>query len=456
MKKNRALFLTAVASGTMLNPLNSSMIALALHSIQKDFNLSFSTVSWLISSFYLASAVAQPVTGKIGDIFGRKKTFLTGLIIVAFSALGAPLASTFMMLLVMRLFQSIGSSAIYPSGMALIRDHIKDRQASALAVLSIFASAMVALGPTIGGFLIVLGNWPAIFWVNFPFIILSFLLGWYLFPKDRKQDKSHMKELLSHLDFLGIGYFAAGMVFFLWFLLSFDVKVHYLSGIVGIIFFGLFAWRELRVKEPFIDIRIFRIHPKLSMIYIQFIILNIFFYCLFFGLPSYFQEGMGLSVELSGLLMLFMSGISIIISSVTGKWIDRTGVNQPIMVGAFISIIGALAFMLFFVQSSYLGIGFILSIMGLSYGIGNVVLQVAMVKESPKEIIGTTSGLFQTCRYLGSILASIILGLIFGKGITAESMKIIGEVLLITGIISFLMSLWFSRETLNFRKMRHI
>ncbi|MFL6560129.1 MAG: MFS transporter, partial [Bacillus sp. (in: firmicutes)] len=118
--------------------------------------------------------------------------------------------------------------------------------------------------------------------------------------------------------------------------------------------------------------------------------------------------------------------------------------------------IGALAFMLFFVQSSYLGIGFILSIMGLSYGIGNVVLQVAMVKESPKEIIGTTSGLFQTCRYLGSILASIILGLIFGKGITAESMKIVGEVLLITGIISFLMSLWFSRETLNFRKMRHI
>ncbi|MBV7504686.1 MFS transporter [Bacillus sp. sid0103] len=456
MKKNRALFLTAVASGTMLNPLNSSMIALALHSIQKDFHLSFSTVSWLISSFYLASAVAQPVTGKIGDIFGRKKTFLTGLIVVALSALGAPLASTFLMLLIMRLLQSLGSSAIYPSGMALIRDHIKDRQASALAVLSIFASAMVALGPTIGGFLIVLGNWPAIFWVNFPFIILSFLLGWYMFPKDIKKDKSQMKELFSHLDFLGIGFFAAGMVFFLWFLLSFDENIHFLSGIVGIIFFGLFTWRELRVKEPFIDVRIFRIHPKLSMVYIQFILLNIFFYCLFFGLPSYFQEGMGLSVELSGMLMLFMSGVSIIISSVTGKWIDRTGINQPIMVGAFISIIGALAFMLFFVHTSYLGIGIILSIMGLSYGIGNVVLQVAMVKESPREIIGTTSGLFQTCRYLGSILASIILGLIFGEDITAESMKMIGEVLVITGIISFLMSLWFSRETFNFRKMRHV
>ena len=172
-------------------------------------------------------------------------------------------------------------------------------------------------------FLIVWGNWPAIFWVNFPFIILSFLLGWYMFPKDIKQNKAHMKKLFSNLDFLGIGYFAAGMVFFLWFLLSFEGKIHYLSGVVGIIFFGLFVLRELRVKEPFIDIRIFKTHPKLSMVYIQFIFLNIFFYCLFFGLPSYFQEGLGLSVEMSGLLMLFMSGISIIISSITGKWIDR-------------------------------------------------------------------------------------------------------------------------------------
>jgi MFS family permease len=456
MKKKRALFLTAVASGTMLNPLNSSMIALALHSIQKDFQLSFSTVSWLISSFYLASAVAQPVTGKIGDIFGRKKTFLTGLILVALSALFAPLSSTFLMLLLMRLFQSIGSSAIYPSGMALIRDHIKDRQASALAVLSIFASAMVALGPTIGGFLIVWGNWPAIFWVNFPFILISFLLGWYMFPKDIKQDKARTKELFSHLDFLGIGFFAAGMVFFLWFLLSFETKIHYFSGLAGIIFFALFVWRELRVKDPFIDIRIFKTHPKLSMIYIQFIFLNIFFYCLFFGLPSYFQEGLGLSVELSGLLMLFMSGVSIFISTLTGKWIDKKGVMQPIVIGAFLSVIGGITFTLFFIDATYVGIGIILSIMGLSYGIGNVVLQVAMVKESPKEIIGTTSGLFQTCRYLGSIFSSIILGIIFGEDITAENMKIIGEVLIIIGLISFLMSLWFSRETIKFGKIRHV
>ena len=455
MKKNRALFLTAVATGTMLNPLNSSMISLALHSIQKDFHLSFTTVSWLISSFYLASAVAQPVTGKIGDLIGRKKTFITGLILVAISAIAAPLSSTFLILLLMRLIQSIGSSAIYPSGMALIRDNIKERQASALAVLSIFASAMTALGPTLGGFLIVWGDWPAIFWVNFPFILISFLLGWYMFPRDSKKDKASWQGLFSQLDLVGIGLFAAGMVFLLWFLLSFEAKIQYLSGILGILFFGLFAWRELQVKEPFIDIRIFKSHPKLSWVYLQFIVLNIFFYCLFFGLPSYFQDELQFSVEKSGILMLFMSGMSIIISPITGKWIDKKGVHQPILTCSFLLIFGAIVLTLFFVGASFWQIGFILMLLGLSYGIGNVVLQVAMLKESPKAIIGTTSGLFQTSRYLGSILSSIVLGLIFGKEISADNMKILGLVLIVTGLLSFILSLWFSGPNLKTTKIKH-
>ncbi|OIK15630.1 MFS transporter [Bacillus sp. MUM 116] len=456
MKKNRALFLTAVASGTMLNPLNSSMISLALTSIQKDFHLSFTTVSWLISSFYLASAVAQPVTGKIGDLIGRKKTFIAGLFLVAFSAFTAPFSTTFLMLLMMRLIQSIGSSAIYPSGVSLIRDNIKDKQASALSVLAIFASAMTALGPTLGGFLIVWGDWPAIFWVNVPFLLISLLLGWYMFPKDPQKKKENMRELLSHLDLLGIGLFAGGMVFLLWFLLSFESKIHFVSGIAGVLFILLFIWRELHVKVPFIDVRIFKTHRRLSWVYLQFIVLNIFFYCLFFGLPLYFQNALHLSVEKSGIFMLFMSGMSIIISPITGKWIDKTGLNQPIVLGALLSVVGAVIMSLFFIKASvWWQIGLILALLGLSYGIGNVVLQVAMLKESPKEMLGTTSGLFQTCRYLGSILSSIVLGLIFGKGITTENMEILGVVLICIGAVSFAMSLWFTGFKMRSVKVGH-
>ena len=128
-RKSRGLFLSAVATGAMLNPLNSSMIALAIPNIQRDFDLSYVTVSWLISSFfYLASAVTQPIAGRLGDLIGRRKMFLGGLILVAISALGAPLAPAFAILLLMRLFQAVGSGAVYPAGIGMVRDHIHEKQ----------------------------------------------------------------------------------------------------------------------------------------------------------------------------------------------------------------------------------------------------------------------------------------------------------------------------------------
>ncbi|MGQ5177852.1 MFS transporter [Bacillus halotolerans] len=442
-KKSRAVFLTAVASGTMLNPLNSSMISLALHSIQHEFHLSFTTVSWLISSFYLASAVAQPVTGKLGDLIGRKSLFLFGLILVAVSAIGAPFAPTFMTLLVMRLFQSVGSSAIYPSGVGLIRSHIHERQASALAVLSIFASAMTALGPTVGGFLIVWGGWPAIFIVNLPFIILSFLLGMYMFPKDKKKGVG-IRAVIRQLDVPGILLFAGGIILLLSFLLSFSTSPHASEGVIGVILLVAFVWRELKTEKPFIDVRLFKTQRSLSAVYVQFILLNVFFYCLFFGLPSYFQDEMHLSVQTSGLFMLFMSGMSIAVSPITGKWIDRSGVIKPILAGALLMTAGAVLLTVFFISVPVIGKGLILSLLGIGYGLGNVALQAAMLKTSPSDMVGTTSGLFQTCRYLGSILSSVILGLLFGKEITVAHFDIMGMILIAVGALSLFMALRFA------------
>jgi len=78
-----SLLILTIGLGTLLNPLNSSMISVALTRLQNEFELSFADASWLISIFYLASAVGQPVMGKLSDMFGAKKLFISGLIIVA-------------------------------------------------------------------------------------------------------------------------------------------------------------------------------------------------------------------------------------------------------------------------------------------------------------------------------------------------------------------------------------
>ncbi|WP_151681743.1 MFS transporter [Weizmannia acidilactici] len=437
----RTVFLTAIASGTMLNPLNSSMISLALHSIQKDFHLSFPTVSWLISSFYLASAVAQPVTGKIGDMIGCKKIFLAGLLLVAVSAFGAPLAPAFFVLLVMRLFQSIGSSAIYPSGVALIRKHIHENQASALAVLSIFASAMTALGPTVGGLLIGIGGWPSIFLVNFPFIAVSLLLGWFMIPKDLAKKGATLKNVTHQLDWAGIFLFATGLVLLLYFLLTLETAVRWWAAISGTVLLALFILYELKSKTPFIDVRFLARHPSLTIVYVQFIVLNLFNYCLFFGLPSFFQDGLHFSVHTSGLMMLFMSGASILVSLASGKWIDAVGTAGPIRIGALTMIAGSVLMALFFVNAPVWLMGIILFILGIGYGIGNVALQAAMLEESPENMVGTSSGLFQTCRYLGSILSSVVLGIVFASQITPAKFLLLGIILIAVSVASFLISI---------------
>ncbi|MGE6630321.1 MFS transporter [Bacillus sp. NPDC077027] len=444
-RENRKIFLTAVAFGTMLNPLNSSMISLALHQIQHDFHLSFTTVSWLISTFYLASAVTQPVSGRIGDgLISRRTLFLFGLVLVAISAICAPFAPTFEILIVIRLLQAIGSSAIYPSGVGLIRDHVKERQASALAVLSVFASAMTALGPTLGGFLITFGGWSAIFLVNLPFIFISFGLGLFMFPKGKKKEGIRVKVALRTLDLPGMLLFTLCIVLLLSFLLSLSGGIQYAQGVLCLLSGGAFIWWELKIDHPFIDIRLFRSQKRLSTVYLQFIVLNIFFYCLFFGLPSYFQDELGWHVEITGLFMLCMSGVSIIISPITGKWIDLGDERHPILASSVLMLAGASAMTFFFIPAPLVGKGVILSLLGLSYGIGNVALQSAMLNASPGHMIGTSSGLFQTCRYLGSILSSAVLGMLFGKEIAGAHFERLGWILVFISLLGIGVSLYFS------------
>ena len=91
------------------------------------------------------------------------------------------------------------------------------------------------------------------------------------------------------MDLLGILFFAVGVIGLLLFLLSFKTKVDYVSGIIGVVFLLLFGRHELKTKIPFIDIRLFRYNPKLSLVFMQYIVVNFIYYSLFFGMSSYFR-----------------------------------------------------------------------------------------------------------------------------------------------------------------------
>src|SRR5262244_1177607 len=177
---------SAVLAGTLLNPLNSSMIAVVLALIQADFRISMATASWLLSSFALAAAVAQPVMGRLADLFGPRRIFCIGLLLVGVASVLAPLAPAFGWLIACRMLQAFGTSAAYPAGLAIMRAGDPQGQAPAgtLGAINITSSVSVALGPVLGGFLAAHAGWPAIFLVNVPLTVVGLLLAWRWLPAD--------------------------------------------------------------------------------------------------------------------------------------------------------------------------------------------------------------------------------------------------------------------------------
>src|SRR5690625_293249 len=191
--KHEKWIILAVSIGVILNPLNTTMITVALPAIQADFNLNSTDISWLIASYFIISAIFTPLIGKLSDVYGRKLIFLIGLALVVVSSILAPLSPNMPILLTMRGIQAIGTSALFPAGVGIIRSTIQNNQNRVIGTLAVFATTSAAFGPTIGGLLIQFGGWPVIFYVNLPILALGILLTLIFIPKDAKIKKDSSK-----------------------------------------------------------------------------------------------------------------------------------------------------------------------------------------------------------------------------------------------------------------------
>lgn len=452
--------LISVGLGILLNPLNSSMVSVAIPRLQHAFQLNFTAISWIISSFYIASAIAQPVMGKASDIFGRRKIFLAGLIISFLSSLIAPLSPSFAWLIVARIVQSIGTSMMIAVGMAIVRIHVMEKQAIALSVLSVFLSGAAAIGPFAGGVLIQWWDWPSIFIVNIPFVGLSFILARKMIPKDGPgasdiHDLS-FRKWLSLIDASGIMLFSTGLVALLVGLLSAKSSGHVslwgiLALLIGLIALVVFVRHELKTPSPFIPLRTFAKYPAMTWINIQYMLVNLLFYALFFGIPSYLQMVRHVSEFHTGMMMLALGLSSIIASPLAGRWIDRSGPRPALILSAILMTLGSVWIVTWNENSPLIRVCLALVAFGFSNGLNAVGMQAALFRSSPKEITGVASGLFNTSRYLGTILSSLLTGIIMGGSFSFHGFRLLGIILTVIALSLVFMS-WRSRESGELRE----
>ncbi len=438
MKNRNRLLLIAVGLGVLLNPLNSSMISIALARLQEVYRLDYTAVSWVVFAFYIASSVAQPVMGKASDLFGRRRIFLAGLVVAFAASMLAPFSPGFGWLIVCRIIQSIGTSMMVAVGMAIVRIHIKENQAAALSVLSVFLSGAAAVGPFIGGVIIGRWDWKAVFWVNIPFTAAGFVLAWRSIPADHPEGSAVNSRPLLHwlvmMDVKGIVLFAAGLTSLLLGVLSFEssgaaAAWQIITALGGLALLAGFVMHELRTASPFIPLRTFARYPAMTRVNVEYMLVNVLYYALFFGLPSYLQMVREVSVFETGILMLSLGLCSLAAAPLAGRWVDRSGPGPALLLSALLMTFGSLWLVMLNGSWPVASICIALAAFGISNGLSGVGLQAALFQSSPKEIIGVASGVFNTSRYFGTILSSLLTGLIMGGQLSSGGLRRLAVVL---------------------------
>lgn len=416
--------------GVPLNPLNSSMIAVALVPMQRHFEVSVATASWLVSGFYLAASVGQPLMGRLIDQFGARRLYVAGLTIMLAASAAAPFAPSFWWVVAMRAVQALGTSTAFPSALVLIRRTAGgETPAGALGALAITASSCAALGPVIGGALVGFAGWQAVFWVNVPITAIGIVVVLAFLPPARPEPDRDRPTFWQRLDPAGVLLFGAAQISLLIMLLSFAGHPRlWLLAVVAALG-GLLVYREMRARSPFLDVRGLVGNRALTSVLVQQILLNLVYYCVFYGLPLWLQAVRGYGSQLAGLIMLPIAAVGALVTPFAATLIKRRGSKLPLVIGSIVLLAGT-ALIQLFGDATPIAVMIVLGlVLGLPNGLNNLGLQTALYAAAPPERTGSAGGLFQTCRYLGAILSTSVLGVVFERNLTSTGFHHVGYVM---------------------------
>jgi MFS family permease len=429
--------------GAALNPVNSSVIATALVSIAAAMHVSVGQTAILISSLYLTSAIAQPAAGRLAEEFGPRRVFLVGIAVVLVAGIVGSLAQNMPTLVVARVLIGLGTSAGYPSAMLLVRRRaaaigLHQPPGAVLGGLTTTSSATLAVGPAIGGLLVGLFNWRAAFWINVPVTAIAFVMALRWIARDGETVRGHsVRDLAARIDLPGIVAFGGATTALLVFLIALP-RLDWLALVVFVVVGAGLVVLELRVRNPFLDIRLLVSNLALTRTYVRYCFTLLGIYVVLYGLTQWIEAAHGLSAYQAGLALIPMG----VLSAVTGRVVSRFARLRPsLLISAVALVFGATGTLFLTRHSPLIAIISVTAVFGLVAGFGNVTNQTVLYKEAPAEKVGTASGLLRTFGYVGSIAAATITGIAFRTRVDDPGLHLVGAILIGIGLVVLLMTI---------------
>lgn len=425
--------------GTALSALNSGMIAVSLSTLRTEFSLDVPTVTWVISVFYLTSAVLQPIMGRLADHYGAHRVFAVGMVIVALAGVLGAFSPDFVWVCVARVVLAIGTAATFPAAAAILRrlaatDADIDA-AKLIARIQLVDTSTAAIGPVFGGVLITLFGWEAVFWINVPLAALALVSTAITVPKDAPRAHSRLRTILRESDLPGIVAFSVTVVAVLMFLLGVTSGPDWYLLPIAVAAGAAFAWRELHCATPFIDLRLLGANLPLLRVYALIILSSLVLYSALFGLPQYLEDYANFSTATVGVLLVPLAAFNALIAEPVEKFIKKKGIRAALLLGSIGLTIGALTLLLLGLGTPIWAVLLVTAAVGVPYVVVLISITQSLYRAAPPEHVGQAAGLFQTARSLGCIAASVVVGVSFSGGTDPEDWMLLASVIVCIAVL---------------------
>ncbi|MFD5394310.1 MFS transporter [Streptomyces sp. NPDC127097] len=438
-------FVTPLFTGSAINAINTSLIATALVPIAAAVHVSVGRTAVLVSALYLACAIAQPVGGKLAEEFGPRRVFLAGVLIVLAGGAVGGLGEDLTALVVARALIGVGSSAVYPSAMLLIRRRAAAAGLDAppggvLGGLMIAGAATSALGLPIGGVLVDAWGWRTTFLINLPFALLALAMAFCWIPTDPPvadppvAGPRSLRQLAARLDVVGIVGFGGAIAALLVFLTELPQADWSVLGLAVVIGAGL-VWWELRARRPFFDVRLLTRNPALTRTYLRFALAGLCVYTVLYGLTQWLQAGRSMSSQEAGLLLLPMSALSALIARPVSQ---RNLVRMPLIVAAVSCLAASAGVLALTASTPIVWIVAITLVFGITLGTTISANQTTLYTQVGAGEIGTAAGLFRTFGFLGSIASSALISVVFHTRVNDHRLHLIALIMVTVSVLGLL------------------
>jgi EmrB/QacA subfamily drug resistance transporter len=410
---NPWVVLVLICMAQFMVVLDATVTNVALPSIQKDLGLSEANLQWIINAYTLVFGGFLLLGGRLGDLLGRKRLFMIGLVIFTFASLMNGLANSEGMLIGFRALQGLGAALISPAALSIISTTFEEgaERAKALAVWAAIAIGGAAFGLILGGALTQWFSWPWIFFVNVPVGIVVFLLSMRLVPESRDEHAP------GHYDIAGAVTVTGGLMSLVY------AIVHAETGgwtstitigffVLSALLLASFVVIEMRSTAPLVRLSIFRIRSLTTANITMFLAMSAMFAMFFFN-TLYIQRVLGYGPLKAGFAFLpFTAGI-MVSAGLASALAPRIGVRPVAAVGMLLSAAGLLLMTQIPVDGSYLA-NVLPAMILTSLGMGAVFMPLTLVATTGLDDSdqGLASGLFNTSQQIGGALGLAVLSTI--------------------------------------------